>query len=90
MHEFASVDLAMTDARRSRPPTHLFTVRLWIEPDARDGPEMRGRVQHVPSGEVIYFRTWADLVTFFEVVLKVARSPPCPNSGDEHAPQTDR
>lgn len=56
--------------------THLFTVRLWIEPSARGGPEVRGRAQHFLSGEVIYFRTWVDLVTFFETTLVIARPPP--------------
>lgn len=65
----------MIPDRRHRP-THLFTVRLWIEPGAQAGAEVRGRVQHVLSGEVIYVRTWTALTAFFETALAVERPPP--------------
>jgi hypothetical protein len=51
----------MSDLHRR---THLFTVRLWVEQVAHDRAEVRGRVQHVLSGEVGYFRTWSDVVEF--------------------------
>ena len=48
----------------SQPTTHLFTVRLWQAPTS-DGPsEIRGKVQHVLSGEVRYFGDWLDLQDF--------------------------
>ena len=54
----------MPDARR----THLFTVRLWhSSPEA--GGEIRGRAQHVLTGEVIYFRDWADMEAFMTAQL---------------------
>jgi hypothetical protein len=56
----------MSDLHRR---THLFTVRLWVEQVARDRTEIRGRVQHVLSGEVGYFRTWPQLANFFEARL---------------------
>jgi len=49
--------------------THLFTVRLWIAPVAVDRTEIRGRVQHVLTGEAIYFRTWPELLAFLEARL---------------------
>lgn len=60
-------------SNRQHHRTHLFTVRLWIEANARDGPEVRGRVQHVLSQEVCYFRRWSDLVAFCEARLDEAR-----------------
>ncbi len=48
--------------------THLFLVRLWHGKGA-DGPEIRGRVQHVLTGEVIYFRDWQALTTFMAAQL---------------------
>ena len=48
----------------SQPTTHLFTVRLWQAPvgDGRSG--IRGKVQHVLSGEVRYFGDWLALQDF--------------------------
>ncbi|MCL4861748.1 MAG: hypothetical protein KJZ93_20185 [Caldilineaceae bacterium] len=56
-----------SDRRISR--THLFTLRLWIEPVAADQAEIRGRVQHVLSGEALYFRAWPALLAFVEEKL---------------------
>ena len=47
-------------------PTQLFTVRLWQEPLGNGQSEWRGKVQHVASGEVRYFRTWSVLRAFLE------------------------
>jgi hypothetical protein len=49
-----------------RPRSHLFTVRLWLEPLGDGQSEWRGKVQHVPSGEAQYFREWSSLVIFLE------------------------
>jgi hypothetical protein len=57
-------------AERQHRRTHLFTVRLWMEQIAEDHAEVRGRVQHVLSGEVHYFRTWQALTSFFDVTLQ--------------------
>lgn len=58
----------MTDHRQHRR-SHLFTVRLWIEPVGADHTEVRGGVQHVLSGETRYFRTWPELSAFLEAKL---------------------
>ena len=44
--------------------SHLFTVRLWREPMAKDRMEIRGKVQHVLTGEVQYFRDWDAMEEF--------------------------
>lgn len=51
------------------PTSHLFTIRLWPEALGGGGAEWRGKVQHVTSGEVRYFRDWETLVAFLEAML---------------------
>jgi len=46
--------------------SHLFTVRLWLEPLGNGQTEWRGKVQHVPSGEAQYVRDWPELQAFLE------------------------
>ena len=57
-----------TDAIPDAMRTHLFTVRLWHSSPAAGG-EIRGRAQHVLTGEVIYFRDWAALEAFMTAQL---------------------
>ena len=45
-----------------RPRSHLFTVRLWLEPLGDGQTELHGKVQHVPSGEACYFRERQTLI----------------------------
>ena len=52
------------------PRTHLFTVRLWVEPFADDQREVRMQVKHVLSAETRYFRTWPDVVAFLLAKLQ--------------------
>jgi len=42
--------------------SHLFTVRVWREAVSNTEAEWRGRLQHVPSGQVYYFRNWNSLI----------------------------
>ncbi|MBV7331210.1 hypothetical protein KFU94_23830 [Chloroflexi bacterium TSY] len=44
--------------------SQLFTIRLWLEPLGNEHFEMRGKVQHVLSGEARYFRDWDSLADF--------------------------
>lgn len=53
-----------------RPRSHLFTVRLWLEPLGDGQTEWRGKVQHVPSGEAQYIRDWPALQAFLERMLQ--------------------
>ncbi|HET9920147.1 MAG TPA: hypothetical protein VFQ30_09930 [Ktedonobacteraceae bacterium] len=49
--------------------SHLFTIRLWQEELGEGRSEWRGKVQHVQSGEVWYFRQWSALVGSLEKML---------------------
>lgn len=58
----------MDDTRR-QPQTHLFTLRLWLA-DIGDGQtEWRGRLQHVMSGKICYFRDWSTLAAYLRDML---------------------
>lgn len=49
--------------------SQLLTVRLWKE-DLGDGQsEWRGKVQHVSSGEAVYFREWEELVETIQTLI---------------------
>lgn len=66
----------MSDERQHRR-THLFNVRLWNEPVTPDRAEVRGRVQHVLSGDVRYFRTWQEFTSFVDAALANSEEPNC-------------
>jgi hypothetical protein len=51
------------------PRSHLFTVRVWAEELGAGQTEWRGRVQHVTSGEVHYFRDWTTLAALLPAML---------------------
>jgi hypothetical protein len=46
--------------------SHLFTLRFWLEDLGNNQFDWRGRIQHVNSGEVIYFRNCEMLEAFIE------------------------
>ena len=52
------------DMKQQQYDSQLFTVRVWLEELGNGQTEWRGKVQHVTSGEVRYFRDWATLVAF--------------------------
>ena len=56
------------------PPTrsHLFTVKLWLEPLGDGQTEWRGQLRDVESGEIRYFRDLTKLVRCLEEVLGTA------------------
>ena len=54
------------DADQPTPSAHAFMLRLWLEDIGGGRSDWRGRVQHVNSGEVRYFRDWQTLQTFVE------------------------
>ncbi len=59
--------MALKDVQSSS--THLFMVRVWLE-DLGDGKtEWRGKVQHVLSKEVRYFRGWPMLITVLHELI---------------------
>ncbi|MAT99811.1 MAG: hypothetical protein CL608_21940 [Anaerolineaceae bacterium] len=42
--------------------SQLFTIRVWLETDAGNQRQWRGKLRHVPSGEIRHFRGWAALI----------------------------
>jgi hypothetical protein len=49
--------------------SQLFTLRLWREDIGEGRTELRGRLQHVLSGEVRYFRDWSTLAILVTELL---------------------
>lgn len=49
--------------------SQLFTLRMWLEELGEGRSEWRGKIQHVQSGEVCYFREWSSLVALLEKML---------------------
>ncbi len=62
------------EMKRQQPFSHLFTVRLWREELGNGQTEVRGKVQHVSSGEARYFRDWPTLIAFLLAMLSAPRS----------------
>ena len=48
---------------------HLFMVRVWLENLGEGKTEWRGKVKHVMSGEVRYFREWPNLITILQEMV---------------------
>lgn len=49
---------------------HLFIVRVWQEPSQLQPPgQWRGSVEHVPSGQRLYFASMNDLTNFMTFQL---------------------
>jgi hypothetical protein len=63
------------ERERSQRSSDLFTVRLWQEELGNGQTELRGKVQHVSSGEARYFRDWPTLIAFLLALLSAPRSP---------------
>jgi hypothetical protein len=47
----------------------LFTMRLWKESLDQTQMEWRGKIQHVGSGQIAYFRDWSKMVDFISAAL---------------------
>jgi hypothetical protein len=58
----------------ARSATHLFAVRIWLEPLSEGQAEWRGKVEHVLTGEQHYFRDWLTLITYLRAMLPADRS----------------
>jgi len=43
-----------------------FIVRLWLEPSLREGGRWRGHIQHVQTGEAVYFHDLREMLRFIE------------------------
>lgn len=50
--------------------SQLFTVRVWLEAEVEGQPQWRGKLRHVPSGEIRHFRGWAALIPLMLDMLR--------------------
>lgn len=72
--------------------SHLFTVRVWQEEISHTDAEWRGRLQHVPSGQVYYFRNWGTLIRHLLSMLPdggYATLQPTPDDWAAHQSEPD-
>lgn len=53
---------------------HLFIVRIWYESPQLARPPWRGSVEHVPSGQRLYFASLGDLNDFITLRLNGRRA----------------
>ncbi len=51
------------------PRSHLVMVRVWREDLGEGRIEWRGKIQHVSTGEVKYFREWQTLIACLAEML---------------------
>lgn len=59
----------MSEKKKSNP-SELFTLRLWLEELGNGQQEWRGKIQHVLSGKVRYFRGLEGLTDKLEGLLE--------------------
>jgi hypothetical protein len=52
-----------------QPDSQLFTIRVWQE-QVDDQIQWRGKLRHVPSGEIRHFRGWAALIPLMLDMLR--------------------
>ena len=60
---------AILNDHEPQSASHLFTVRVWLEEHQDGEKEWRGKVQHVASGNIRYFRDWSALVAYIQKML---------------------
>lgn len=53
------------------PSQHLFVIRLWSETDQMPQAPLRGSVEHIPSGQKLYFTSLNDLSDFITLKASV-------------------
>lgn len=67
--------------------SHLFTLRVWTEVDEDGEIRWRGKLRHVPSGEIRYFRGWAALIPLLLDLLRRYPNDAPGSYSDPHADQ---
>ena len=50
--------------------SQLVILRMWQENLGESQLEWRGKVQHVATGEALYFRDWSGLITCLQQLLR--------------------
>jgi hypothetical protein len=58
--------MPLPNERRS----HSFFVRVWYEPDPTSEGQWRGSIEHIPSGQQMYFVSLADMSDFIALRLR--------------------
>ncbi len=53
-----------------QPHSQLFTIRVWRETEPDGQTQWRGKLRHVPSGEIRHFRGWAALIPLMLDMLR--------------------
>lgn len=53
-------------------PSYLFTLRVWQHEVDEETQEWRGRIHHVESGQIRYFRDWSALIPVLLAMLRQA------------------
>jgi hypothetical protein len=56
-------------------PQHLFIVRLWSETEDLSQASYRGSVEHIPTGQKLYFTSPDDLTDFIALKTTVQSQP---------------
>ena len=63
-------------------------VRIWVEHLSDGRTEWRGKVQHVLSGEVRFFRDWQVLQQFIKAHLNLGTNDAQPINQEEISPSS--
>lgn len=53
-----------------KPPSHLFTLRLWPEDDENGQQIWRGKIYSVSTEDTRYFRDWPALIPLLLAMLQ--------------------
>ncbi len=73
---------------------HVFVVRLWSEISDPNQAQWRGSVEHIPTGERMYFTSLVDMTDFIRFhlhTLPLPAEPEWPDSDttDQEVPDID-
>ena len=69
MNDSTSINGTDSDEATAKPPSQLFTVRIW--PELSDqGVTWRGKVQHVLNGAWRYFQDGDGLIAFLQAQVE--------------------
>jgi hypothetical protein len=55
---------------KNRPRSrHMFSLSVWAEELEEGVVEWRGKIQHLPTGEAYYFRSWEMLLAHLRAMV---------------------
>ncbi len=58
------------ERRSNERRSHSFFVRVWYEPGPTSAGQWRGSIEHIPSGQRMYFVSLADMTDFIALRLR--------------------